>query len=149
MSSTNWAGACALATASAFSGAAFYVSAVEHPARLQLDDAAALAQWKPSYKRAAVMQALLAVASAACGVKAATNARGRDARWLWGAGLMFANLPYTLAGIMPTNTKLLKQATGNADSTDKLIAWGKLHFVRTILGVVATGAYACGVAKPL
>ena len=37
-----------------------HVAAVEHPARTQaLDDDGALQQWKPSYKRAAVMQRIV------------------------------------------------------------------------------------------
>ena len=147
---SSWAAPLALASASAFAGAAVYVAAVEHPARTQaLDDDGALKQWKPSSRRAAVMQASLAVASAALGVKAAAAARGRDPRFLWGAGLIFANLPFTLAGIAPINAKLLAQATGDAESRGKLKTWGRLHLVRVVLSVVASGAYACGLAEPL
>lgn len=49
----------ALVTAAFFTGAAFNVSFVEHPARLRLNDHALLAQWKPAYKRGFAMQARL------------------------------------------------------------------------------------------
>lgn len=147
--SSGWSGPVALAAAATFTGAAVFCTVVEHPARLQLDDQNALAQWKPSFKRAAVMQSVLAVTSAVAGFKAAKVARGQDARWIWGSGLMATVLPYTVITMMSTNKKLLDADKGNGETTDALIKWGKLHAVRSVLGLVATGAYMCGLAKPL
>src|SRR5918995_4170029 len=55
-----------LATA-LFTGAAVYISLVEHPARLLCPTAHAMEQWRPSYKRATVMQASLAVVGSLLG----------------------------------------------------------------------------------
>src|SRR5437868_13924446 len=49
--------------AAVFAGAAIYVSLVEHPVRMSLDTRAAAEQWAPSYQRATLMQAPLAILS--------------------------------------------------------------------------------------
>jgi hypothetical protein len=135
------AGQLAFALAAAFAGAAFYVGFAEHPARMQLDDQNSLKQWKPSYDAGYVMQASLAAASALLGFLAAWISG--DWRWIVGAILILANWPYTLIGIMPTNKKLKAVAASDAGprSRDLLVSWGRLHAVRTTLGVFATLAY--------
>jgi hypothetical protein len=126
----------ALVAAALFTGVAFYVSAVEHPARLALDDAALLAQWKPSYKRGALIQAPLALLGTLLGVLAFLGSY--EWRWLLGAALMFANWPYTLIAIMPTNKRLLALAGAAPELRSLMSRWGSLHAVRTALGAAAT-----------
>jgi hypothetical protein len=46
-----------------FAGASLYINLVEHPARMECGSALAAAEFGPSYRRATVMQASLAVAA--------------------------------------------------------------------------------------
>ena len=132
------AGLLALTVAALFTGAAFYVSFAEQPARLQLDDRAQLAQWKPSYKRGFAMQATLAFVGFLLG--AAQWWQSGNDLWLMGALLLVANWPFTLFVIMPTNKALLATAGDAADAKSRalLVKWGRLHAVRTALGASAT-----------
>lgn len=136
-----WTGELALASAALFTGAAIYVSFVEHPARLALDDRALLAQWKPSYQRGAMMQASLAIVSGALGVLAFLFSY--DWRWLAGAALILAPWPYTMFIIMPTNHVLKATAPEQAgeQTRELLLQWGRLHMGRSALGLAAVAAY--------
>jgi hypothetical protein len=131
------AGHLALVIAALFTGAAFYVSFAEQPARLGLDDRALLAQWKPAYKRGLAMQAPLALAGSVLAL-VAWWLTGRSA-FLVGALLLVANWPWTLFGIMPTNRVLMATEPEEAGTRSRalLVKWNRLHSVRTALGSLA------------
>ena len=131
-------GQLALVTAALFTGAAIYVSTVEHPARMTLEPGAMLAEWKPSYRRGFAMQATLAL----IGFLLGTWAYLETQNWLWLAGALtlLAGWPYTLLVILPTNKRLLATPIGaaNAETVALIAKWAALHGVRTGLGVAAT-----------
>jgi hypothetical protein len=131
------AGHLALIVAAVFSGAAIYVNAVEQPARIGLDDQALLEEWKPSYKRGTMMQAPLALAGFVLGAVAWWQTR--ELLFLAGGIAMLANWPWTIFVINPVNAALNAIEPPQAGATTRaLIAkWGKLHAVRTALGLVA------------
>jgi hypothetical protein len=124
-----------------FAGAALYVTLVEHPARMQCGTLLAATQFGPSYKRGAVMQSLLAVVGTLAGVVAGL-AQGSSA-WLAGSFLLFLAVPYTLIVIFPTNGRLLDPALdrSSAEAQRLLVRWGRLHEVRTVLGLAAFIAF--------
>ena len=138
--------ALGLAAAAAFAGAAAYINLSEHPARLGLDDVSALKEWKPSYAKGYEMQATLAAVSGLLGFAAFYFEQEPSAAL--GGALMLANWPYTLLVMAPTN-KALGAIADNAAGTGSralLVKWGKLHAVRTFLGLAGASAFlfACG-----
>ena len=136
----------ALIAASLFTGAALYISWAEHPARLLLSDAPALAHWQPSYKRAVPMQAGLAILSAALGLWA--WAESGEALLLAGALLILAVVPFTFFVIMPVNNRMLATPPDRAgpETRAMLVRWGALHWVRNLLGLAAVAAFAVAIA---
>ena len=121
----------ALVAATLFAGAALYITLVEHPARLRLDDASMLAQWQPSYKAALPIQAGLAVLGGMLGI--IVWYQTRDWRWIAGSLVLLANWPFTLIGIMPTTKRLMAMTTADAgaESRQLLRRWGGLHSIRS------------------
>ena len=120
-----------------FAGAALYVSLVEQPARLTLPTEAAIAEWRPSYKRASIMQATLAVLGTLLGIAAGIATGG--AIWIVAAFLLSAVVPFTLFVMWPSNKRLEGPALdlGSAEARELLLRWGRLHAVRTVIGVAA------------
>jgi hypothetical protein len=91
-----------------FAGAAVYVSLVEHPARVAGGTALAVAEFRPSYRRGAVMRASLAALAAVAGI--GDWARGHGARPLPAGLVMVFRIAFTLGVILPTNKRLMDPA---------------------------------------
>ena len=121
-----------------FAGAAIYINIAEHPARLECGTELAATVFPPSYNKASVMQAVLALISTitACGVWYL----GGSILWIVGALLIFSVIPFTIIIIMPTNIKLKSpDLDKTAASTQTMLElWGKLHFVRSVASLIAS-----------
>ena len=126
----------AVVAAGLFAGACVYVSLAEHPARIEAGPAAGVKQFGPSARRAAVMQGGLATVGLLASLAAWFLGAGTG--WLPGGLLLGAMIPFTLIIIMPTNRRLFdtKLDTSSGEALELLRRWGRLHAVRTIVGVV-------------
>jgi hypothetical protein len=130
-----------------FAGAAIYINLVEHPSRMGCDTKIAATVWAPSYARATVMQASLAIVSLLTGV--AAWLLGGGAMWLVGAVLIGLVVPFTFVAIMPTNKQLLTPGRDLASSETRalLVRWGRLHAVRSLLSFAATLVFTWSLLK--
>jgi hypothetical protein len=117
-----------------FAGAAIYITAVEHPARLACGSELAVREFAPSYHRATLMQAPLALVGCAAGIVAGWQ-RG-DLVLALAATLLGAVVPFTLVIMLPTNKRLLNSALDarSPAALALLVRWGRLHAVRSVLG---------------
>ena len=135
----------AFIAAAMFTGIAAYVSFAEHPARMALDDRAALTQWKPSYQHGTLIQAPLALIGGLAGIGAWYR---WQSVWPWAVGgvILLSIIAYTFAVIWQTNGKLKATPLDQAGPETRalLIKWGQLHMGRTLLGAVALGFITYG-----
>lgn len=120
-----------------FSGAAIYINAVEHPARMSCGIKVALSEWAPSYQRATIKQASLAVLGFLFSLLAWWF--GSDMTILIAGILLLSVAPFTLIVIMPTNRRLLVlDSEKDADEVQMLLnRWNRLHMVRSVLGTMS------------
>jgi len=120
-----------------FFGAASYINLVEQPARISCGVPLAVAEWRPSYKRATLMQVPLAVIGS---LAALVSWRiDGDLAWLVGGLLLLLNIPFTLVVMWPTNKRLESQELDlRSEEADRLLRrWGRLHAFRSILSGLA------------
>jgi hypothetical protein len=124
--------ACAL-----FTGAAVYITFIEHPARMQCGVEVAATEFAPSYRRATVMQATCAAVALPASI--AAWLAGATLWWLIAGVLLGSVIPFTLIVILPTNKRLLSPTLDKRSlEAERLLArWGRLHAVRSILSSIA------------
>jgi hypothetical protein len=140
-------GLLAALCAGLFAGAAIYINAVEHPARLACGTALAVREFAPSYHRATVMQASLAIAGLLASVGAWWSSG--HGTFLLGGLVLGAVVPFTLLGILPTNRRLLAPGLDpdSLEAARLLLRWGRLHAVRSVLGSLAFGILLVALAR--
>jgi hypothetical protein len=120
-----------------FTGAAVYVTFVEHPARMECGVEIAAAEFSTSYPRGSVMQAILVAVSLLFSI-AAWRA-GATFWWPIAGVLLGSVIPFTLIVILPTNKRLLSPTLDRRSAqTERLLArWAALHAVRSVLSALA------------
>jgi hypothetical protein len=127
----------AVLACSLFTGAAVYITFIEHPARMQCGVEIAATEFAPSYRRATVMQATCA----AVGLLASFAARLAEASfwWLIAGVLLGSVMPFAVVAILPTNRRLLSPTLDrrSVEAERLLERWGRLHAVRSILSGIA------------
>lgn len=138
----------ALVCSAFFSGAAAYITLVEHPARVSCGTEVAITEFRPSYRRGTVMQASLAILGLIASVVAFTLNGGIEV--LAGGLVLGSVVPFTLLVIFPTNRKLMDQSLdlGSTEAGELLKRWGQLHAVRTFLSALAFGLLIAAILKP-
>ena len=121
-----------------FFGAALYISLVQHPAALETGYDFAARFFRPMYRRAAILQASLALIGCAAALAAWLSGAGR--LWLAAAVLIGSMVPFTLFVIKPVNDALLQDKVVASEVSALLIRWGHLHWARTAVSGAAFAA---------
>ena len=120
-----------------FTGAAIYITFVEHPVWMQSGEELAATEFALTYRRATAMQATCA----AVGLLSSLAAwlAGATFWWLIAGVLLGLVILFTLIVLLPTNKRLLSRALdrGSAEAERLLARWGRLHAVRSVLSGLA------------
>src|SRR5215470_10224567 len=119
-----------------FFGAAVYISLVQHPAALETGQDFAVRFFPSMYRRAAVLQASLALAGCAAALTAWIRGAGRV--WLVAGVLLGGVVPFTLLVIKPVNDASMHGGdVTRPELGTLLVRWSYLHWARTVASGVA------------
>ncbi|MGQ0698317.1 MAG: DUF1772 domain-containing protein [Panacagrimonas sp.] len=136
----------ALICSGVFTGAALYVSLVQHPAATKLGTSAAVDFFCPMYARAAPFQASLALLGSLAALWAWWSASG----WLWllGAVVLAFVIPFTLIVIKPTNDRLMDPSLDSSsdEASNLLVRWSRLHAVRRVASFLSFSVFVVALA---
>jgi hypothetical protein len=127
--------ACAM-----YSGAAVYVTLVEHPARLACATEMAWAQWTQSVRRTPRYAALTLVAATAGLVQGRLTI---GCLWTYGSIILLAVVPFTVIAMLPTQRRLTAPTwdPASVETRAMLEQWGRRHAVRGWLGLAALSLF--------
>jgi hypothetical protein len=130
-----------------FAGANLYITLIEHPSRMECGVPTAVAVFGPVFRRASKLNSAMAALGFLGGFEAWWF--GRDVRWLVGAILLVAVIPFTLVAVMPVNARLLEDDLDrySPEAKQLLTRWGRLQIVRLVLGIAAFGTFLAAWAK--
>jgi hypothetical protein len=133
-------GSIALAFAAAFAGAAVYVSWVEQPARMALDDKALLSEWAPSDSRGVALLAAFALISAVAAF--ITYFETQDDRWVFGGLIVISTWPYAYFVMAPLNNQILSLRGRDVSAARELVRqWGFIESGFAAIAVVAVAMF--------
>lgn len=130
--------------AGVFFGVAVCVSVVQQPAALAAGGSVAGRLFAPMYRRAAPVQASLAIIGSLAAV--AGWFLGAGVVWLVGGLLLVSVVPFTLLCVKPVNDVLMAAGRdpGSPETTELLHRWSRLHMVRTVLSGLAFVLFLVG-----
>ena len=118
-----------------FFGAALFISLVQHPAAVETGNAFATRFFRPMYRRAAGLQASLALVGCTSAIAAWLSGAGE--LWLVAGVLIGGVVPFTLIVIKPVNDALLQNRNAAPEVGALLTRWGYLHWARTVASGLA------------
>jgi hypothetical protein len=130
----------AIVASALYTGAAWYITFVEHPAQLACPTKIAREQWEHSVSKSpryAAVSLLGVVAGFVQGHFAFTSL------WTYGSLTLLAVLPFTTIAILPGQRLLAQSAEARDPAVVRslLERWGRRHAVRTALGATATALF--------
>jgi hypothetical protein len=130
-----------------FAGGAMFITIVEHPARMSAGTEFAVREFRPSFRRAHLIMATLALLAFIFGVVAWLV--GAGVVWLIGGLVMLANGPWTMVLIRPINKQLLDPDLDISSSraASLIASWGRLHSVRSVFGCIGFLLFLFGLAQ--